>query len=72
MIILVFQPFCDIPNRKSIAQYVMRSLNTEGLLDFGIGCKEHVEQDEEGDGKLQQIVCNGRENCLEVAGATME
>lgn len=48
-----------------MGQYVMRSLNAEGLLDFGVGRKEQIKQDVGGDEEHQQKVCIGRrENSL--------
>ena len=41
----------------SVGYYVVRGLDVEGFLDFGIGCNEEVEEDDGGDYGDEKDIC---------------
>jgi hypothetical protein len=64
MIIIFPQLLREVLDWKPMGQYIMRSLNIERLLDFGVRCKKQIEQDEEGNDGGQRRICAGCENSV--------
>jgi hypothetical protein len=47
----------NVLNWEPVGYYVMGGLDVEGFFDFGVGCYEEVEENEERDEEVENYIC---------------
>lgn len=58
MVVSLVERGGDILEWDAVGGYVVDGLDIEGFFDLGVGCGKEVEEDEEGDERIEDDICS--------------
>ena len=56
MVVVLVQGGGDVLEDEAVRGYVMDGLDVEGFFDFGVGCCEEVEDNQDGDEGVEKNI----------------